>query len=696
MTGGSKDLKVLSGEYADVPLNGGDQSGVLWDAPLRILVVTARLDRPMCHFIPDTDWCKADRVLEAEMAATRMGATVSNKGTTLAGSAPWPVMTGLTDLWSKPGSVTPFTPHWWREHGVDLVRLAILWRRNHPTRTHEDFYRRATGVPGYRSIVWSGDTPASQLPARVILPDLLRELREYYRRLSLSVDPKLRGRVRKTGEDLIVEIRIWHAKNQKGTVGELWQYLIGWKAARMGVEKELLTTSSSTQFFSFTADTADQPQFWVLDQFLGPLGNRWVASYDAAIAGTDGEALQTGSLVSGESQALPFDVTIDGKGKGTLVIGPGGVRVVNRSGKVLLSAENESPATVQRLAEILGQAGRVAVDGKARTLVLQLLRADILVLPEQGSMYTAEVAAMVKELEKVGIRAALYPILRVRLKAWESMPAGMQLRLPIWMEWLRKLSRKEWVSGSTVRQNWREWVKEAADSCRILTRPALETDDLLAILAANDRRWSVKRRRWLRFGERQEDLRRRLAKLRSVLEGSREQQKEIRKQADEIERQSGIIRRQIKPLLERELVELNEAERTTLQSANEERGRIAVRAQAIRIEAEGLNPTVESWQRRIERVELELARLRDLQNQIVLEAGLARIELVRQMEMVLALEYSNLRPVTAWIELDPSGRWLAEIVRTAQFRLEWLSPWTFDAAGNEVRVEDLLAKYQGD
>jgi len=43
MTTGSKDLEVLVGEYGAIPLNGGDQSGILWDAPLRIVVVTARL-----------------------------------------------------------------------------------------------------------------------------------------------------------------------------------------------------------------------------------------------------------------------------------------------------------------------------------------------------------------------------------------------------------------------------------------------------------------------------------------------------------------------------------------------------------------------------------------------------------------------------------------------------------------------------
>ena len=160
---------------------------------------------------------------------------------------------------------------------------------------------------------------------------------------------------------------------------------------------------------------------------------------------------------SGEG-ALPFNVYAPGRGRGTLRVGPAFVAVDFRQPVQWPLAE--PVRDVRRLAALLEDAlgGGVALLGKALVLPAMLSAEFVMVFDETGSAYLPRTQQMLAAMRESGVRVRVNPILRMRLRTWDSLSVcGAALRLP---EHLAQAFGKPALDCKEFSRRWRSAVKE--------------------------------------------------------------------------------------------------------------------------------------------------------------------------------------------------------------------------------------------
>ena len=151
---------------------------------------------------------------------------------------------------------------------------------------------------------------------------------------------------------------------------------------------------------------------------------------------------------------LFFEVT----GRGTLRVGPAFVAVDFRQPVQWPLAE--PVRDVRRLAEVLEDAlgGGVALLGKALVLPAMLSAEFVMVFAETGSAYLPRTQQMLAAMRESGVRVRANPILRMRLRTWDSLSVcGATLRLP---EHLAQAFGKPALDCKEFSRRWRSAVKE--------------------------------------------------------------------------------------------------------------------------------------------------------------------------------------------------------------------------------------------
>ena len=204
----------------------------------------------------------------------------------------------------------------------------------------EALLNQETDAPGWRAIVHTEPHPliSADVQLSQIMPALRQQLRWGFRQ-SLNINgcpPDFEDDQpcpsRDVARAILGRVEEFALLNQSASLSDLYKDLIPkiWRLVRGGTTCDLETTTS-LDLFRFNAQTASLPRFGFVDIFLNP-ATREIAKrcYNEALAGSGIYTLDG----FGEG-ALPFDVVVPGRGRGTLRL---------HEGKVIV--ETETPVEI--------------------------------------------------------------------------------------------------------------------------------------------------------------------------------------------------------------------------------------------------------------------------------------------------------------------------------------------------------------
>ena len=688
---------------------------VLWDEPLkasfcRVLEALAP-DAQIVAAVHDTDYFAKLSHLQADASAgdEKFVLLPHNDGDT---RGLWSAAGEISCLF---GSETVPTRHKLVENGVAFDRVA----RDFPGGA-QALLNNETVAWGWRAIVHTEPKPllAGEVLLRDIAPILLEQLRWAFdeslhwlesTRPVPSNDGDESCRCPQPCESREVASRIvrwveeYSADNVNATLSELYRALTPrlWALVR-GEGSCNLQSSHSLKLFRFNKETAAYPRFKFLELFLNPQ-TREVAKkcYDDAVRGSGIYTLdQFGA------GALPFDVVIPGKGRGTLRLHNNEI-IIETEPAITLCTNCDCP-TAEVLASCLeGKFGAdVVVVGKAVTLISMLAHELVFVFHENASSYTGLTQKMNTALRAKGIALNLHPLLRLEYSAWDALQAvETNFTLP---QHLAHAFGQQQINAHDFALRWKE-VCAAQDGARAELKSFRAPRELMESFAAASETWSVKLQEYARAREVISKLSREARVLQSQSEALRSAAKSARDRAGETERAKGEdYRARVLPL-QRRIHDIKEAAFARF-NARDENG-----APRKFSKAEGVERELQDEQQiaalcaQIEKLKIERAHFdaaiqaeRASANQAQAEARVLiaqRVALERNSEAIAAraaiskleyeaeleklrrvrdaiitsesLRYTNTRPSAWWLPLvSPDGKWFEALAQTARARVE--------------------------
>jgi hypothetical protein len=649
----------------------------LWDEPMKMIVASG-VARPMIVGIHDLDYFSRVR---SALSRSAWQIVPRNDGTT-------------RDVWIAAGEISALfgaeacpTRRALAEAGVRFDRLLPTGRPRQPLARapggEQEMLDRLTEAFGWRGIVRNGpDCVVCDAPASEVAPALL-ELLEWASRQTQAVlvRPQDRKSVRAAIACCAQAVKQFVAERPSGSVGDLYARLLRgfYEGFLSRPLPSNVTVAGARELLAFNRRTADLPRFRFVNYFLDEATSAACrAAYDAAA----GESATARLADSGEG-ALPFDVYAPGRGRGALRVGPAFI-AVDFPQPVRWAAEKPA-RDVRRLAALLEDTlgNGVALLGKALVLPAMLSAEFVMVFAETGSVYIPRTERMLAAMRESGIRVRANPILRMRLRTWDSLSACVAgLRLP---EHLAQAFGKPALGCGEFSRRWRSAVKGQQRLLREL-KGVPGACGLVRYLGHDQHEAWFRRLRQcaeanallLRIQRQADALRHRALDLRAHEDSA---VAEIRM----LEMRRGAMNRErIRPL-KRKLADLPR------DAAADERARLeAAYAEASR-EGGALLLSLEAKQKELLR--LREKRAETAQRLLALERGgralsarrlllaveraaeKARARLARNALLASeGLPRADLRPSAWWFPaLDPMGRWFARVRRAATFRLEPLA-----------------------
>lgn len=667
-------LETVRTQYPHVPFLALGQT-VLWDEPTK--AVWRRLldqilpDARLIAGVHDTDY----------FAKTAAHVGGDRKYVSL------PHDDGRTrDLWSAAGEMSALfgsesvpTRHVFETHGVPFDGLA----KSYPG-GKEALYADKTVAWGWRGIVSteSHDVIAHDVPVLEMKDALLEQLDwGFGESLACLADTQTRETAARTA----AQIRGWVTEfletcSTDCRLSDLYQTLLPrLYTLLLGEPPANFETTASTQLFRFNSETCHLPRFALVGAFLDPATRRAAcAAYDKAVGGSGIYTLE--GFGAG---AIPFDVVVPGRGRGTLRLT--GQGLVIETAPVPTHVSGGPVGSLEELARRLESefGPDVILVGKAVTLADMIASEFLVVFHETASGYTTLTQKLNQGLAAAGVSLTLYPIVRLTYPTWDALaalPETTTLTLP---PHLAATFKRDSLTAPEFARDWhgvieaqRQTLRESQD----LHRPR----DLMNSLEGRDSHC------WC---DRLSDYEQALGVLKGIAAKSRtlgERMAEHREQLEmwQNERQ-GLEQRMgddwrtnVQPLRER----LKRAEAHGEDTHGLERDiarQIATRARAFeeplqvcqeRIRATRTLLAEFRRQRRLLERNVEAQQARATIAEIVRDAQLARLDLVRNAFLTIeGLEHTQLRPTAWWLPLvDPSGQWFAAMVAGTKARLEEL------------------------
>jgi hypothetical protein len=562
----------------------------------------------------------------------------------------WAAVAETTSLF---GAETPPGVDELQAAGVPLKLLAAL-----SSQETDDFLDDATAAYGWRGVAQLGAT--NQIARDVLVAnagDALCELLEWGLRetIGLLADQSARRAAEANAEVLLHRLRAAIADMQNATVSELYRRLIAQSYADLlGSESDRIIPTTTCEYLAFNRETCAQARFQPVQAFLcHRVGICARETYNDAVAGQGMYGLDE----FGEG-AIPFDLIVPGRGRGTL-------RILEREVRVEFSREPLSMPTDERVCFIEDLAALVedavgteaAIAGKALLGPVMFCGEAILVLHEGASAYVPRTRLWLSRLNSSCGSLRTYPILRLRQHAYDALSAAkVALQLP---EHLARAFGSPQLSAAEFGRRWQAVIQEQECLLKRLAQ-ARSVSALLAIVAEqNGGSWrdivsELGAAREL-LHETGAQIRERLTKLAEI----RHAERRARRRRAEVERRSGELRAR-----EREGAdpEAREALRQLLGVMAEEiRCRESRRAE-LRQEIADLARSPE----------VQAARIRIAE--IAAQAERERLALARRALLVRHMEIGDRRPTSWWFGVvDPSGAWFEEAVRRAEIYLQDLS-----------------------
>ena len=561
------------------------------------------------------------------------------------------------DLWAAVGEITCLfgaeePPHVTdlREVGVPLKQLA-----GPDPKSLDDFIDRATTAYGWRGVAQLG--PVEQIARDVSVAAAGESLLELFtwgvqETIALLADPGVRAAAEKRAAELVSRLRSAIREMPEATVSEAYQRLIvEHYADLLRYRPELLHATATGDYLRFNRETATRPRFQALQAFLcHRVGACARETYDEAVRGEGMYQLDQ----FGEG-AIPFDLVVPGRGRGTLRVLDTEVRA-ELSPEPLVIPTRERVVFLEDLAEVLEAAlgPDVAIAGKALVGPVMFCSEAVLVLHEGASAYVPRTRFWLQELNKQCASMRTFPILRLRHRAYDALAAtNVTLRLP---EHLAEAFGAAEIPSREFGQRWREVIAEQERLLERL-RAATSLKSLLPVVA--DERgddWGqiagelAQARHTLRATGAAIEERR--TELRGVVAAERK----ARARRAELERLSGGLRRKEKQTGDPE----------PRRKVRRDLAELAPRLAACEQQRADLRRQI----RALTGGEQATAARRTIQS-IGLQAEQERLALARRALLTRHMELGNRRPTGWWFSVaDPSGEWFEEAARLAEAWLE--------------------------
>jgi hypothetical protein len=618
---------------------------VFWDEPMKggLALASKRLgySRPFVAGVHDTDYFAKLPSAESRNGRFR---TVPHNDTTTRGL--WSAAAEFSALF---GSETVVTREALQSAGIRIQRLE---------RARPQILDEATEAWGWRGIV-STDEHAP-VTAFVPIRQLFSELKATF---DWALDTSLAsilGGSRELAETMADRMRSTlcerYDEDRRATLSDYYRSLLpDFYEFAAGRPVEIQTTAT-TELLRFNRETCGRPRFDLLRAFVQP-DTRTVAaeSYDRAVAGSG-----LYGLARFGTGAVPFDLVIPGKGRGTLRIGNRGLIVMTPEPQ--FASLKRPIQSLEELAEVIERkfGPDCTLVGKAVALIGMLAREYVFVFHEGASGYVRHSRELHRLLAEAGIDLQFHPILRVRYRPWDALQVCCSwLKLP---EPYQRPFGTEELCAPSFAGRWREVVAEQRALLEVL-RDLRRPIDLIRHL---DRTLGGA---WNRLAQEYEDL---------FL------QREVRTQALESVRSE---RRSLYSELRRLKAERGEAER---KKGEHWRSRFFEKDPTAedRSERQRLSETVDrtihqiaevqARQKELMRRQSEIAsdpqvlQVHERRRSIALEAELKRLRLVRSAIITSkGLVQAGNRPSAWWFPLVCSdGLWFRETVEGAECYLE--------------------------
>jgi hypothetical protein len=641
-------LAELRHRYPDAPFLALGQT-VFWDEPvkavLRQLLDENGLGGQMLIGVHDTDYFAKTRLRQSESG--RFVLMAHNDGTT-------------KDLWSAAGEISTLfgsetfpSRHDFARHGVPFERVA----RSAPG-GRQAFLDAMTEAWGWRGLVYTGsrDLIVNSLSLREVGDGIMEMLHWGFENAVQQVVPGCcQDEARRVADTMLGWCREFRASCPDSNLSQLFQHVLPrFYAILLGHEPTGLTVDGTSHLLIFNPDTASLPRFRFVDLFLNPQTKAAAMNaYNQAVAGSEIYTLDKFG-----PGALPFDLIVPHRGRGTLRVTPRVLFVETR--QPIAIGLRKPIESVQELAEILTAklSSEVTLVGKAVSLVSMLAQEFIFVFNEEGSMYVRRTRKMNDILAAQGVALDMRPILRMRYNTWDALSVGKTtLRLPAH---LAATFGRPTITAPEFATTWRQVVAEQRLLCeqiKTLKKPL----ELLAFLRDRDplTNWEERRADYVQAKETLCHLRDQVAALEVDIDHLYADLRAARAESAEIQQAKGDHFRATivwtpEATAQRDafnlcLLELEANKRSlcaAIQPLREqrhgiERGRAALEARAM------------------------LAHIEE-------EAEHARLQLVRNALLTIeGLLHTNHRPSAWWLPLlDASGDWFRQIVATTEIYTE--------------------------
>jgi hypothetical protein len=392
-------LEILAMRYPNTPFLALGQT-VLWDEPTKTTLFLRGSRRPFVAGVHDTDYF-AKLPGHPATAGEHPFALVAHDDVTTRG------------LWSAAGEMSrlfgsedvPTRELLQKKGGVQWTRL---------TADEQQMFTTAWGWTGIIQAGWEKSIVAEERLAEV-LPTLLQQVRETVGGSAEHLSGTRAEGAMALCATLCGWITDFATAHPDATLPDLYEDLLPrlW-ALLLGAVPPQLTTTRTTRLLRFNTQTAGLPRFALVEVFLNPKTRKAASdAYNAAVEGSDIYTLDEFGV-----GALPFDVFVPGKGRGTLHVTPGGTVTIDAAETITL--RGKPIVTLHDLAERLETLSTDCVLlGKAVTLIPMLATEFILTMHEGASAYTDRTRALVQQLPV----KHLHPILRLRYDTWTALSA---------------------------------------------------------------------------------------------------------------------------------------------------------------------------------------------------------------------------------------------------------------------------------
>jgi len=623
---------------------------IFWDEPMKAGVAARFPDRPFFAGVHDTDY-----FAKAPKSAKVNGydALPHNDTTT---QTLWSAAAEFSTLF---GSETVVTRERLAAAGASLARL----QSGRPGLMDE-----ITEAWGWRGLVHGSDDDlvTAETPLGPVFPPLFRTL-DWAVQISVEAMTGKRMDAARREADHLLQMVCDASQEQHQTLAGLYESLLPslyeWiaKAARPP------QTTRTSELLALTFENAQRPRFALVDLFLDPdTRTQAEEAYNRAVGGTEMYMLERFG-----AGALPFDVIVPGRGRGTLRVGRRGLLIMTP--EVIAVGYKKPPQSAAELAVLLGEklGEGVVLVGKAVSLIAMLGREFVFVFHEGASGYVGRTRRFLQCLAEADIHHKVHPILRVKYDAWDALRhVEAWFRLP---EPLRGPFGTDELSGTGLAAR-RPAVAARQRSLLAQLGTLRRPKDLIAWLGENvDPAWRCALDQIEESQATMTAVREEIASRRGAKRAIVDQVKALRAHRAELESQKGRHWR------ERIFNDGRFGEGAEYATAADwsERERMTAAIRKTFTDERRLWAKWRKLQAELDEVvgRPDLREARRIRDEIAFEAELARVRLIREAIVATeGLDHSGQRPAAWWFPLVcPDGTWFEATHATAQYRLEPLS-----------------------